>query len=481
MSNITFGQLPNQANITATTIIPTVSANINYTVTVANLQNYITSTAGNITAGNISAAGNITGAYLLGNGSQLTGITVNYSNANVSALLPVYGGTILANLINFTNNSGIIEQGADRLTITGNATQVNTGAYFNDQGEASIFAYSDVNIVSNVQGNVNPQWQFSHDGNLLAPGNISATGNVTGNYFLGNGSQLTGIIATTTYSNANVIALLSAYGNNISSTGNIVAANLTASFTISSQGNVTGQNILSTGYISAVGNITGGNISVAGNITGNYILGNGSQLTGVISNYSNANVANYLPVFSGNISAGNISASGNVTGGNLVTTGNVAGTYFLGNGSQLTGLPATYGNANVSAFLPTYSGNIANLTVTGNTSLIGTTVLNTYIETTAASANTGSSFTPVWSTGPVQQLTANANFALNAPTGMVSGSSITLVIKQDATGNRVMTPNASYKFGYGVKTLSTTANAIDVMSIFYSGTNYLCNLVKGYV
>jgi hypothetical protein len=135
----------------------------------------------------------------------------------------------------------------------------------------------------------------------------------------------------------------------------------------------------------------------------------------------------------------------------------------------------------VAAYLPTYSGNIANLTVTGNLTAVGTTTLNTYIETTAAAVNTSTSFTPTWSLGPVQQITATANFTLNAPSGMLTGTSITLVITQDATGNRTMTPNAVYKFAYGVKTLSTTAGATDMMSIFYTGTNYLCNLVKGYV
>jgi hypothetical protein len=35
-------------------------------------------------------------------------------------------------------------------------------------------------------------------------------------------------------------------------------------------------------------------LSVNGNITGNYFIGNGSQLTGIISSYSNANVANFI-------------------------------------------------------------------------------------------------------------------------------------------------------------------------------------------
>jgi hypothetical protein len=195
---------------------------------------------------------------------------------------------------------------------------------------------------------------------------------------------------------------------------------------------------------------------------------------------TSANLQTYVNGGSGNITSGNISATGNVTGGNILTAGlvsaggNVTGNYILGNVAFATGIPATYGNANVAAYLPTYSGNIANLTITG------TTTLNPYIETTAASVNSGSSFTPTMSNGPVQKVTATASFTLAAPSGMVQGQSITLIITQDATGNRVMTPNAAYKFAYGVKTLSTTASAIDMMSIFYDGTNYLCNLVKGY-
>jgi hypothetical protein len=55
-----------------------------------------------------------------------------------------------------------------------------------------------------------------------------------------------------------------------------------------------------------------------------------------------------------------ISTNQNVTIANALTvSGNVTGNYVLGNGSQLTGLPAQYGDANVAAYLPTYTGNIA--------------------------------------------------------------------------------------------------------------------------
>ena len=70
-------------------------------------------------------------------------------------------------------------------------------------------------------------------------------------------------------------------------------------------------------------------LSATGNITGSYIIGNGSQLTGLPASYANSNVATYL-------------ASG-TNSSNIVTTGNISGTYFLGNGSQLTGISASGG------------------------------------------------------------------------------------------------------------------------------------------
>jgi hypothetical protein len=36
------------------------------------------------------------------------------------------------------------------------------------------------------------------------------------------------------------------------------------------------------------------------------------------------------------------------------------------------------------------------------------------------------------------------------------------------------------KFAGGSKTLSTTGSAIDIMSVFYDGTNYYATLTKGY-
>ena len=93
-----------------------------------------------------------------------------------------------------------------------------------------------------------------------------------------------------------------------------------------------------------VGNLTlnaGGDISTTGNISGSYILGNGAFLTGITGtgNYSNANVASYLPVYSGNITSVNtVTASANVSGNALyafdgaVFNSNTVNTSFTVNG-----------------------------------------------------------------------------------------------------------------------------------------------------
>ena len=57
------------------------------------------------------------------------------------------------------------------------------------------------------------------DGTINSAANITATGNITGAYILGNGSLLTGLPAT--YNDANVISLLGAYTNPISTTANL--------------------------------------------------------------------------------------------------------------------------------------------------------------------------------------------------------------------------------------------------------------------
>jgi hypothetical protein len=206
-------------------------------------------------------------------------------------------------------------------------------------------------------------------GNLITGGIVSATGNITGNYFVGNGSLLTGI-ATSSYGNANVANFLANYGANIVST----TGNVTASYFI-------GNGSQLTGVIKTLGNAfttissNGTNIT-ATTSTSTATLTPGNNITIVGNSSTNITVFSVVdaPVFSGNVIGGNITTAGRVT-----ATGNVTGNYFIGNGSQLTG---------ITGFITTITPNALSSTVhvaavtTGNTANIITDA------TTANTANT---------------------------------------------------------------------------------------------
>ena len=103
-----------------------------------------------------------------------------------------------------------------------------------------------------------------------------------------------------------------------------------------------------------------------------------------------------------------------------------------------------------------------------------------YIETVYDYGTSSGSITPDWNNGSIQKIVLNGGLTLNVPINMQSGSSLKFIIRQNSSGNHILTPNASLKFRGGNKTLSTTSNAIDMMKIYYDGTTYLCDLDLAY-
>ena len=78
---------------------------------------------------------------------------------------------------------------------------------------------------------------------------------------------------------------------------------------------------------STTGAYVAGVVSATGNIRGSYIIGNGSQLTGLPATYNDSNVATFLQNLNGNnISTLGTVIAGNITGGNILTTGIVSAT-----------------------------------------------------------------------------------------------------------------------------------------------------------
>ena len=203
-------------------------------------------------------------------------------------------------------------------------------------GTSNVAVYSNANVTISSAGTANVL-TVSSTGVVVA-GTISATGNVTGNYILGNGSQLSGVITTV---DANTLT-----GNTLSS--NVVTSSLTSVGTL--------------GSLSVTGNVATGNVS-------------GTNLTGTLATANQTNITSVGTLTS-------VSVSGNTTSGNILTgglvsaTGNVTGNYFIGNGSQLTGISSGSGGGNLwvvgriaTYYVPIVSGILTIVGRTGNISV----------------------------------------------------------------------------------------------------------------
>lgn len=143
------------------------------------------------------------------------------------------------------------------------------------------------------------------------------TGNVFNVNISGNDANIKSAISTGNLNiQANVGGTTYTVAQALGASGTFAVANaLTVGTTASAVGNITGGNINTGGLVSATGNIRGGNV------------------------ISVAAVSGVSVVASGNVDSGNLRTSGLVSAtGNITSAANIAGTYFIGNGSQLTGL-----------------------------------------------------------------------------------------------------------------------------------------------
>jgi hypothetical protein len=306
---------------------------------------------------------------------------------------------------------------------------------------------------------------------------ISTTGNIISN----------GTITATNIAlnNINTPGNISAAGN-ITAGGSLTVGSFAAA-ALSASGNVTGGNILTAGLISAGGNVTGGNINAAGlSLSSNVV--SALNVTGAIAG-ANLTTPGLISA-TGNITAGNItganlltdgliSAGGNITGGNLITaglisaTGNVTGGYFLGNGSQLTGIDATSiqnGNSNVRVVS---SGGFVTVSVGGTANVAAFDTTGVYVtgEISASGNVTGANLVTAGLISAGANITG-ANLltgGLISATGAITGANI--------TGANVLTAGLISATGTITGANITGANILTAGLISATGTITGGNLV----
>jgi hypothetical protein len=196
-----------------------------------------------------------------------------------------------------------------------------------------------------------------------------ASGNVNANFFIGNGSQLTGII--TSVSNV----------SNGTSNLNIPAVNGNINLSVAGNANiavVTGTGVNVAGTLNVTGNANVGNIGATNGVFTN-VSGNGNSLSSLQGANVTGQVANALvagtvytaaqPNITSVGTLSSLTATGNVTGGNLTTAGVVAATGNV-TGGNLTTAGVVAATGNVSGGNLTTAG-VLSVTGTGVSSIAG--------------------------------------------------------------------------------------------------------------
>jgi hypothetical protein len=346
----------------------------------------------------------------------------------------------------------------------GNGTPggANTQVQFNDQGNFggdAGFIYNKTTNILSVSGNIVSN-NFIGSGNIVIA-NISANGNITANYFIGDGSQITNVSATTSNSANYAGNVTVAAQPNITSLGTLTSLSVT--------GNVSANYFLGNGaFLTGVGNANFTPIANFANFAGNVTVSSQPNITslGTLLNVSvsgNANIGSLnANLVNGNLipATSNLYTLGNNTNrwkdiylaGNSIYLANVvltaSGNSLVINGgngnivsNNLTNVPAAnivgqVANALVSSTIYTNAqpnitsvGTLTSVSVSGNANIGNVGVANTLSSQTISVS--GTTFTTTLN------VTGTATFSNNAV--ISSAALLTVNGNLNATGSANVT------------------------------------------
>jgi hypothetical protein len=397
--------------------------------------------------------------------------------------------------------NGLQVTGLSNLGSVGNVIILggDNGYFLQTDGEGRLTWAPSGNGGGNViPGGANTQVQFNDEGNFGGNAGftynsvtsvLSVSGNIIGNYFIGNGSQLTGIVApTANFANFAGTVTVSSQPN-ITSVGTLVSLDVNGNITA---GNVKTDHILyangdpyqfttnAAGINTQVQFNNNNTFSASANFTFNIsnntltvtnIIANGEGLTNLTgANVNGAvNLANYAAI-SNSVTVSNVVGIGNIATVNL--DGNVSN--LLTGSGTFVAIPTVSANANYANFAgEAFSVNASNIVGTVNLANFATTanavaganvsgeVSNATFATNASAANTAGTVTTnaqpnITSVGTLTGLTvsgdilpgANVTYNLGSPTSRwkdlyISGNTINLngsTISSNATDITLSNP-----------------------------------------
>jgi hypothetical protein len=390
--------------------------------------------------------------------------------------------------------------------------------------------------VNDTNGGVNNQAKihnFYSNGNVQFANTVFVTdsftsgGNITSNtgIFNGNGSGLTNInganVNTVPYANyanfageavvANSVAVA-----NVSGIGNIATVNLDGNASNILFGNgvfssIPSSSILANGTSNVSIPVANGNVNISANGNANIAQfdTNGALfLYPTTSSTNGLRINSYGNPISGDVSRiasfrarGNATTPASVQAGDALMrllafghNGNIQQTSSTGSLRAIVDSSYTTGNTNIPVgwqiLVNDTNGGVNNQTKThnfyanglasfaSNVAYSGTLNLTKFNELTNYLGNVSGTVTPDLNSGSMQSMMLTGNITLNSLANVVNGSSATLKLVQDGTGNRTL--SSTMKFASGFKTLSTAPNSVDIISVFYDGADYYATLTTGY-